>query len=170
MKAYVVSCHPDPESFTAAVFGRTVEALRSAGHEVRVCDLYADGYEPGSDVTHFVESLRWCEAMVLVYPTWWSGQPALLSAWLEALFEPAGRPVARLGNVRRLITITTHGSSRFVNRLEGEIGRRVVGRVVRGACHRLARTTWIAMYDLDRSTPADRQAFLDRVGQRINRL
>ena len=46
MKAYVVYCHPVPESFTAAVRDRAVNALQSAGHQVRTADLYADGFEP----------------------------------------------------------------------------------------------------------------------------
>ena len=36
MKAYVVYCHPNPESFTAAVRERAVVALKAAGHEVRI--------------------------------------------------------------------------------------------------------------------------------------
>lgn len=170
MKAFVVCCHPDPESFTAAVMARAAEALRAAGHAVRSCDLYADGFDPAADVAGYSDSLRWCDALVFVYPTWWSGQPALLAAWLERMLESIGPDAPRLANVRRLITITTHGSSRFINLLEGETGRRVIGRAVRGVCHRYARTSWIALYGIDRSTPADRQAFLDRVAERMSRV
>jgi hypothetical protein len=54
--------------------------------------------------------------------------------------------------------------------VEGEGGRRVIGRAVRVLCHRFARTTWMAMYNIDRSTNADRMAFLDRVDHRMRRL
>ena len=56
---------------------------------------------------------------------------------------------ARLTNVRRLVAITTHGSPKLLNVLEGESGRRVIGRAVRVLCNRFARTTWLAMYNID---------------------
>ena len=46
MRTLVVHCHPDPESFTAAVRDRAIEALRERGHEVRLTDLYAMRFDP----------------------------------------------------------------------------------------------------------------------------
>ncbi len=195
MKAYVVYCHPDPESFTAAVCARAVHALQAAGHEVRISDLYADDFEPTMSlkerldhkapaafrpgIAEYSGHLRWCDTLVFVYPTWWGGQPAMLTGWLDRVLvrgvawelpDGATRITAGLTNVRRLVAITSHGSSRFVNIVEGETGRRVVGRTVRLLCHRFARTTWLALYDIDRSTVDDRAAFLDRIERRLSRL
>jgi putative NADPH-quinone reductase len=75
----------------------------------------------------------------------------------------------RLRNIRRIAAITTHGSRRAINVLEGETGKRVVGRAVRALCHPLARTTWLALYDIDRCTAAQRGEFLDRVERRLRR-
>ena len=63
---------------------------------------------------------------------------------------------ARLRNVRRLVAVTTHGSSKLVNMLEGEVGKHTIGRTLRAVCHPLARTTWLAMYGVDTATAADR--------------
>jgi NAD(P)H dehydrogenase (quinone) len=192
---YVVYCHPDPASFTAAVRDRAVAALRTGGHDVRVADLYADGFEPALSLQEQVDhhaapetkpgiatycaSLQWCQAMVFIYPTWWSGQPAMLKGWLDRVLvqgvawdlpEGATRISPRLTNVRRLVVITTHGSSKFVNVLEGETGKRIIGRAVRVLCHRLARTQWLAFYNIDRSTVQGRAAFLDKVERRLQRL
>ena len=164
MNVLVVYCHPDPESFTAAVKRRAVAALEAARHDVRVSDLYGDGFDPAGDIDSHRDSLQWCQALVFVYPTWWSGQPAMLSGWLDAVLGP------RFDNIRRLVTITTHGSPRYVNVLEGETGRRVISRAVRMRCHHFARTTWLTLYGIDRSTLTDRQAFLDRVDARMRRL
>lgn len=46
MKVLVVYAHPEPTSFTAALKETAVEALRDAGHEVSVSDLYAEGFNP----------------------------------------------------------------------------------------------------------------------------
>ena len=31
----------------------------------------------------YCDDLRWCDTLVFVYPTWWSGQPAMLTGWLD---------------------------------------------------------------------------------------
>lgn len=195
MKVYVVYCHPDHESFTAAVRLRAVDSLTGGGHDVRVADLYAESFDPTLslqevlDHLHPPESnpaidgycadLKWCDTLVFIYPTWWSGPPAMLKGWLDRvlirgvawdLHDGATRITPLLTNVVRLIGITTYGSSKFINVLEGETGRRVIGRALKALCHRSARTTWLTMYDMDRSTPERRQAFLDHVVERIGRL
>ncbi len=195
MKVYVVYCHPDPASFTSAVCGRAVDALTKAGHDIRMTDLYADGFDPTmslQEVHHHLDpplhqpaidgycnNLRWCDTLVFIYPTWWSGPPAMLKGWLDRVLirgvawdlpDGATRITPKLTNVHRLIGVTTHGSSKFINVLEGETGRRVIGRAVRALCHRSARTSWVTLYDIDRSTPERRQLFLDHVEDRLGRL
>ena len=195
MKVFVVHCHPDPDSLIAAARDRAVAALRDAGHEVRVTDLYAEGFRPElsawerdhqldppdtkPDIGEHAAALRWCDALLLSYPTWWAGQPAMLKGWLDRVWVsgvayvlPDGSDRIRplLGNIRRIVVVTSHGSSKLVNMLEGEGGKRVVTRALRVLCHRFARTTWVAAYGLDRSTPESRAAFLDRVERVMRRL
>jgi NAD(P)H dehydrogenase (quinone) len=189
----VVTCHPDPASFTAAVARRAIAALRDRGDELRLSDLYGERFdplftaterqrhlEPGADpaVAHHAEDLQWCERLVLVDPTWWSGQPAMMKGWIERVWvsdvafdlpPESNRVHARLHNVRRLVAITTHGSSKLVNAIEGEAGKRMVTRTLRAVCHPLARTTWLAMYGVDTSTESQRRAFLDRVERKLRR-
>lgn len=191
MRTLLVYCHPDEDSFVAAVRDRVVDALARAGYEVRVTDLYREGFDPRfsaeeheshldegahPDASAHVDDLLWCEQVVLVYPTWWSGQPAMLKGWIDRAFvrgatwdlpPGANRLHGRLRNVRRLIVVTTHGSSKWVNMMQGEPGKRVVSRTLRAVCHPLARTHWIAMYGVDRSTPEQRQAFLDALPRRL---
>ena len=191
MRTLVVHCHPDPESFTATVRDRAIEALRERGDEVRLTDLYAIGFdpvlskreqarnlEPGPDpsVADHAADLQWCQQLVLVYPTWWSGQPAMLKGWFDRVlvkdvaFElppDSNRIHAKLRNVKRIVAITTHGSSKLINALEGEVGKRMVTRTLRAVCHPLARTRWIALYGIDTATDAEKAAFLERVGRRL---
>jgi putative NADPH-quinone reductase len=187
MRVLVVYCHPDPDSLVAAALARVLVGLDAASHDVRTCDLYADGFDPvmtaaerlthadpGVDapLQHYAEDLGWAEALVLVYPTWWSGQPAMLKGWIDRVWV-AGvawemRPGARrispgLRNIRRIVAVTTHGSSKLVNALEGETGKRTVTRVLRAMCSRRTRTTWCALYGVDTCAAEKRTRFLDRV-------
>ena len=73
-------------------------------------------------------------------------------------------------NVRRLVAVTTHGSSKWVNAIEGESGKRTITRSLRSLCHPRSRATWIAMYGVDVSSAEQRARFLDRVERRVARV
>lgn len=195
MKVLVIHAHPNPASFSHEL-RRTVErALVTSRAEVRVHDLYAEHFEPCLSIdehrshldppsadsplnTHFAD-LLWCDAIVLVYPTWWGGPPAMLKGWFDRVLvrdvawdlpHGARRLRPRLHNVRRLIVVTTHGSSRLTNALQGSPGRRLVLRSVRAMCHPLCRTKWIALFSVDADSNQRRSAFLDRVDRGLRRL
>lgn len=198
MRVLVVSAHPSTESFVGALRERVLAALDEEGHEVRHRDLCAERFNPVfsefervnhvgeldaklahmPDLVDHVEDLRWCEALVLVYPTWWSGQPAIMKGWFDRVLmngvawelpEGAARIRPLLRNVRRMVVVTTHGSSKVVNSLEGESGKRTAFRSVRLMFSSRTRCRWIAIYSLDRSTERDRERFLTRVGRRVVR-
>ena len=46
VKLLVVYCHPVPESFNAVLRDAVVESAERGGHEIRVIDLYAEGFDP----------------------------------------------------------------------------------------------------------------------------
>ncbi len=191
MKTLVVYCHPVAGSFTSVVRDAALQGLADGGHEVRLHDLHADGFDPvlsasehslhldsavPADVQRYADDLVWCESLVLVYPTWWSGQPAMLKGWVDRVWVngvawtlPSGanrlRPL--LGNIRLITVVTSHGSSKLVNSLEGESGKRIANRSLRILCNRRCRTRWIAIYGIDTSSQQDRVAFLHRVRRRL---
>lgn len=53
MKVLIVHAHPEPQSFSSALARTAAEALSAAGHEIRVTDLYARGFDPVSDRRNF---------------------------------------------------------------------------------------------------------------------
>jgi putative NADPH-quinone reductase len=145
------------------------------------CEERRTHAEPGvaPELQRHADDLRWAEMLVLVYPTWWSGQPAMLKGWMDRVWvagvawdlpEGAARLRPGLRNVRRIVVVTTHGSSKLMNALEGETGKRTAFRSLRGMCSRRTRTTWCAFYGNDTATDADRTAFLDRVERTMTGL
>lgn len=192
MRVLVVYCHPNPASLVAAAHHRVRAGLDAAGHEVRTTDLYADGFEPElsaaerrdhrnpgvpPELDPYADDLRWAEALVLVYPTWWSGQPAMLKGWMDRVLAcgvafdvSGGRLRPRLTQIRRIAVVTTHGSSKWVNALEGESGKRTAFRALRAVCGWRIRTSWTAIYGLDRADADTRAAWLDRVERRFARF
>jgi putative NADPH-quinone reductase len=198
VKVLVVLAHPSQESFVSFLSSEVIAELRSGGHEVRHHDLWAESFDPVftpyerlnhvgdvaeklqhlPELRQHIEDLQWCDTSVLVYPTWWSGQPAMLKGWFDRVLmngvawvlpEGAARIRPLLTNVRRLVVVTTHGSSKFVNALEGESGKRTVFRSVRLMLHRRVRCEWIAMYGVDNATLKQREKFSSHVRRRVSR-
>jgi putative NADPH-quinone reductase len=193
MRVLVVYCHPSPDSLVAAAKDRVMAGLATAGHDARLIDLYADGFDPAMtaeerlthrepgvapDLQCYATDLAWAQGLVFVYPTWWSGQPAMLKGWFDRVWVSGVAWTARddgelrplLTDVRRILVVTTHGSSKLINALEGESGKRTIFRAMRAMCNWRTRTTWCALYGLDTIAPAKRTDFLHRVEQAASKL
>ena len=195
MRVLLVYAHPVEGSFTSAVRDRAVVALRTAGHDVDLLDLYADDFDPHLDAEEWspdtphaeqrpelaphITRLRRAEWLVFVYPTWFGGVPAMVKGWLDRVwvehvaFDRApgsNRVRARLQAIRRISVVTTYGSPRWTNAVEGEPGKRLVRRWLRVLFHPLARSQWIALYGMDQADAATRVAFLDRVERELGRV
>lgn len=186
MNTLVVVCHPKPSSLTRAAAARVLAGLERAGRPVRVLDLDELGFDPrltldevrnhlGSpddrpDLADHVAALRWARHLILVYPTWFSGQPARLKGWFDRVWmhevafvlpEGASRIRGRLRNIRRIDVVTSHGSTRRVNLVQGNSGRIRVNRTLRVLCHPLCRTRWRAIYDVDNKPREEIARWLD---------
>ena len=55
MKVLIVYAHQEAQSFNAALLARSVEVLTARGHEVRISDLYAMGFNPVATAGDFCE-------------------------------------------------------------------------------------------------------------------
>jgi len=195
MHVVVVLAHPSEGSFNHAIAARARATLVAAGHDVEFLDLYGLGFraamslderrayetaDPIGDplVARHAELVRAADALVMVYPTWWSGLPAILKGWLERVMVPGVafvfddqhkvRPGLR--NVRRLVGISTYGSPRLYVRAINDNGRRTLTRALRMNTGWRTRTTWLGLYSLDSSTAQQREKFLRRVEQRMRAL
>ena len=104
MRALVIYCHPRQGSFTEAVRDVVLEKLTAIGAEVRLRDLYAEGFDPvlsareheiyedealnRAPVVSHCADLAWCDTLIFVYPTWWYGLPAMIKGWLDRVLVP----------------------------------------------------------------------------------
>ena len=193
MLALVIVAHPSTDSYCHALAGRAEAGLLAAGHEVVVLDLYAQGLRVAMSaeerVAYHGESpiidpviaehaalVQRAEALVFVYPTWWSGLPAILKGWLERVMVPGvgfvldertNKVRPGLGQMRRLVGISTYGSPKMYVRLINDNGRRIITRALRMSCGLRVRTSWLGLYAIDTSTSAERHAFLAEVEQKM---
>jgi NAD(P)H dehydrogenase (quinone) len=163
MRVCVVQFHPVEASYSTALLGATLAGL--AGHEVDTFRL-AEGRAPAAD------DLERADALVAVHPTWWGGLPAQLLSWVQLElgpwldgYEPAH--TSPLRTVGRLAVVTSHGSPRWLNRLQGEPGRQLWARRVAPICAAGTRLQWLSLYNIDRCSPDQRVEFLGQVEQEL---
>lgn len=191
-RALVLFAHPCPESFSAALHGAVVEELTAKGWEVDDCDLNAEGFNPVlseaerrgyhavgpnlAPVQGYVDRLRAAEALVLVFPVWNFGYPAILKGFFDRVFLPGvsfrledGFVKPNLTHIRRLAAVTTYGGTRRRALLAGDPPLHVVKRAVWHVC-RPDKMKYLALYDMNRADEAKRARFLDRVRREMGRF
>jgi NAD(P)H dehydrogenase (quinone) len=196
MKVHVIYAHPIEESFSAAIHRTVIETLIRSGHEVRDLDLYACGFDPRLSrqelLAHYtpglnevgvkdhVENLRWADALVFLFPTWWYGMPAILKGYLDRVWLPGvafhlpadgGRIRPGLTNIAKLAAVTTHGSPWwFMKFWMREPGKAVLFRGLKPLLAPGCRKAWLAHGSMDKSTPESRRRFLAKVERTFSRF
>lgn len=191
MRVLMVFCHPRADSFSAALRDTALESLRAKGHEVELRDLYAEGFNPvlsaeergvyndesanQTGIEHEIAQLRRAEALLLVYPTWWYGMPAMLKGWFDRVWVPgvtftfsdgAIRPA--LGNIRRMGVVTTYGSPLWLLLFLLWPDRRVIAGGIRRLCAKGCPMDWLYLTRMDTRGAADRTRFLAKVKARLS--
>lgn len=153
----LVQAHPLEDSYNAAIRDRLIDGFDAQRRSFESFRL-AQGERPT------VDDLADATELVLVYPTWSGGLPAMLLDWAHRVLD---RP-ASLSNVNRLTAVTTCGSSKFINRVQGEWGRRYLKTAVLDHCQPGARFKWVPLYKIDRRTAAETAAHLDHVTRKLS--
>lgn len=189
MKCLVVIAHPVSDSLCRTMAHTAISTLRAAGHEVVVEDLYQLGFSPALEVverqTYYseqfntaaiephIQQLMSAEALVLAFPTWWFGFPAILKGWFDRAWAPGsaydhaddlGPIKPRLKKLRRALAITSLGSPWWVDRF---VMRQPVKRTLKiallGTCAPACRFEMLSLYKAERLTPQQVQAFNSRI-------
>lgn len=116
MKTLIVHAHPEPASLNGALKDLAVTTLETAGHEVRVSDLYAMNWKPAADAADYgpaastplrvardsgrafetgtltsdvraeQDKLLWADTIIFQFPLWWYSMPAILKGWVDRVF------------------------------------------------------------------------------------
>ena len=194
MRILYIYCHPLPESFHAAIRTKALAALAAAGHEVDLLDLYVEKFDPvlseearrhyhdtsrnQQGLEDYIARLTSAEALVLQFPTWCFGLPAMLKGFFDRMIMPGVafdisdpahvKPMLR--NIKRIIGIVTYGRPRYMALWMGDPPRKIVTRYVRWFAGGAARTDYYGLYHLNVASEARRKAFMDKVGRGMGRL
>lgn len=105
LNVLVVYCHPCENSFTNIIKNSFIKGLEDAGNNYIISDLYKDGFNPimseseynregfyrldrnvPPDVIKEQEKINASDAIVFIYPDFWTASPAMLEGWFQRVW------------------------------------------------------------------------------------
>jgi NAD(P)H dehydrogenase (quinone) len=105
MNIFIIFAHPGKKSFTFQVFEQLKKGLTSAGHQIKISDLYQMDFKPSmtteeyereglinkelpisEDIKLEHQKIDWADCIIFVYPVWWSDCPAILKGWFDRVY------------------------------------------------------------------------------------
>ena len=106
MKAFIVYCHPSEDSFTRLIRNSFIQGIADSGNEYVLSDLYKMGFktdmteeeylrdayyrntpDPAGDVLAEQAKINASDAIVFIYPVFWSEAPAKLVGWFDRVWS-----------------------------------------------------------------------------------
>ena len=169
---------PLPETFADQPLSFTIPARDVRGRIVRL-DAALDQILSAHDYPPPI-ALLLAEALVLVFPTWWFGFPAVLKGWFDRVWTPGlafdhspgfGPMIPRLHGLQEVLAVTTMGAPAWIDWL---VLRRPVRRVLRWAilkpCAPNARLTWRVLHSAEAVAEPRIAALEARLGADLTRM
>ena len=192
-RCLLINAHPLAESLTARLAAMVEAAARAEGWQVTRRNLY-DGFDPvltaderagyytTPSITLEEEKRELAEAqvLILVFPTWWGGFPAILKGWFDRVWTPGvaydhapdlGKMRPRLLDLTEVLVVTTMGSPAWVDWLIlRQPLRRILHWGIIGPCAPKALTRWYPLYQAEAVTSARVDRFELRLAREIKAM
>ncbi|MDO5559864.1 MAG: NAD(P)H-dependent oxidoreductase [Oscillospiraceae bacterium] len=129
---FIVYCHPSHNSFTYKVREAFIEGLKNASHSYEISDLYDMNFNPVFSEEEYLREAFYCEektvpedvlkeqekinkadAVVFIYPDFWTASPAMLEGWFQRIltYGYAYGENARMKPIKKAVFLITMGGS-----------------------------------------------------------
>ena len=136
MHIYIIFAHPSHKSFTYAVLESFSRGLDAGGHTYEVGDLYAMKFKCDMDLAQYNretgfnidrpipqdvitehKKIERADALVFIYPVWWSDCPAILKGWFDRVwtygyayfYDEAGQHSISKINIEKALVLCAAG-------------------------------------------------------------
>ncbi len=132
----VIYAHPNKEGHSGFFLQTVKREARKRGWELEMIDLYQIGYDPvlkpeehytsgNKEVSRqnleFQQKIRKNSRMVVIFPHWWQGTPAILKGFFDRVLTPGfafkyeGVFPKRFLKGKRAIVLSSGGALRWIN-------------------------------------------------------
>ncbi|MGH1335060.1 MAG: NAD(P)H-dependent oxidoreductase [Aureispira sp.] len=106
MKVQIIYCHPSKKSYTYEILEQIKATLDKAKITYDISDLYAMGFQTDMNEAEYEregfakielpipkevkeehEKIAQADALIFIYPVWWSDCPAKLKGWFDRVYS-----------------------------------------------------------------------------------
>ncbi len=99
----IIFGHPSPDSFNGAILKTIQNKLTDKRYQIISKNLYQLNFNPvltlddlkkmenssvAGDIAIEHNDIKWAKNIILIYPIWWAGQPAMVKGWIDRVFSP----------------------------------------------------------------------------------
>jgi len=194
LKCLVVVAHPLENSLCSFLSKETISHLESIGYDVTVKNLYKEKFDPVLTESerasyydgHFdtdklksdIDQLIKTESLVLIFPTWWFGFPAILKGWFDRVWAPGhaynhaadlGAITPCLDKLKKVTVVTTLGAPWWVDVFVlRQPVRKVLKIALLGACAKKCSFRMFSLYKSEKLTNKKIAGFLKKIKKRFN--
>lgn len=189
MKCLAVVSHPLKESLCHYLMDQTIAHLESKGYQITLLDLYESNFSPTltarernsyyqPDFDHSlleqeILQLQQAESLVLVFPTWWFGFPAILKGWFDRVWAPGyaynhasdlGAITPCLDKLQEVKVITTLGSPWWIDKLVlWQPVKRILKVALLGACTKGCKFEMLSFYKSESASTSRVESFVKKI-------
>jgi NAD(P)H dehydrogenase (quinone) len=100
MKTLIILGHPDKKSLCSKIADEYEKGALEKGGEIKRINLSELSFNPNlkygyrlvqnleEDLVEAQHSIKWANHIVIIFPVWWSGPPAILKGFIDRIFLP----------------------------------------------------------------------------------
>lgn len=174
INVFAMVVHPVVDSLTYCLFDDALDMLSNNFNVIR-CSLYDDNFESAMselerrsyhDVNFtypglqgYIDTLLNADAIILSFPTWNGGPPAILKGFFDRVFKPGvtffikpNGSIKTLNNfskIKYIMAINPHGGSYLNAKYMGDYSRKLVTRWLHWSLGSKAKVRYIGLYDIN---------------------
>lgn len=172
LKCLVVLAHPLENSLCCHLSEETIRHMEGKGYKVTVKNLYRENFNPvlthaerasyyekqfdSSQLKNDIDQLREADSLVLIFPTWWFGFPAILKGWFDRVWAPGyaynhasdlGAITPCLDKLKEVNVITTLGAPWWIDYFAlRQPVKKVLKIALLGACAKKCKFQMLSLY------------------------
>jgi putative NADPH-quinone reductase len=174
-KILMIFVHPLKKSLNRSLM-EFVYSIVSNKSKVNIIDLYDSYINPimssidrefyhdvsflSEDLEPYKILLQECEALIIIYPTWIGGPPAIMKGFFEKLLKPGIsfeltyehklQSMNTFSNIKYILAINTHGGSHINATLSGNYSKKFITRLLYWNFGSVAKVSYLGVYNVNK--------------------
>lgn len=150
---------------SSTLFGSQINVINLYGSNVNPImtttdrEFYHDESYLPKDLECYMKLFKSCEALIIIFPTWLGGPPAIMKGFFEKLLKPGIsftitkrkklKSLNTFSNIKYILAINTHGGSHINAILSGDFSRKFITRVLSWNIGTVAKVRYLGVYNVN---------------------